>query len=293
MKYTNKHNIPAAIAEVIMADDYDHSDNPNAIGVNALIDSPKIRQLAKLHSAEITIDVADLLWVFFGKMGHSVIEKISPDKRLIETRIEEEIDGYLLRGRPDLFDIETGELADHKFTSVWSYIFASEKTSYYYQLNIYAYLLRGQGYEVKCLKNYLYLRDWRKSEMKISEDYPRIAFATLEQPIMTDKEIESFIFERIAAHRDAEGKSPDVLHCTDQERWAKKPTFAVFKKGDADKGKRALRVYDSRTEAEAHTMSGTELNALEVIERPGDDVRCQNYCAYAIYCNYAKERGYI
>lgn len=292
MKYTNKYGLDRAMFELITKDDYDYSSDPKRISVTALIDSPKIRILKRLHQTEMIEDAADRIWLFFGIMGHKVMETVSEQNRMMEVRIEEKIGDWTLSGKPDLFDTETNTLHDYKVTSVWSYIFASEKSSYENQLNIYAYLLRGKGYKPVKIQNDLILRDWRKSEYRKSPDsYPPVGYAPLIQPIWKDDKVEAYIAERLLLHTEAENKNPDDLQCLPEERWEKKGDWAVFSfKKDNTIKDRADRKFDTKEEAEAHAANYTV--KYEIVERKGSDARCSDYCPVKVWCNYAKEKGY-
>jgi hypothetical protein len=287
---TNKYGLPRAIVEIISRDEYDYKDDFMNISVSSLIDSPKIRRLKQLHAGEITEDVSDKIWLFFGIMGHKVMQDVSLNDRIMEVRFSEKIGDWTLTGKPDLFDTETKILHDYKVTSVWSYIFASEKKSYENQLNIYAYLLRGQGHKPVKLQNDLILRDWRKSEYRKSPDtYPIVGYAQLIQKQWDDKEAESYINERLALHLTANNSNPDDLQCSPEERWERKGDWAVFSfKKDGALKERADRKFDTEPEAKEYADKNT--NATVIKERKGTDARCSGgYCDFCNYCNYYKD----
>ena len=75
----------------------------------------------------------------------------------------------------------------------------------------------------------------------------------------------------------------DLPFCTDEERWQRPSKFAVGKK----KTKRALRVLDSHEEAEDWMVTTGKGEYIE--ERPGQAIRCENYCDVAPFCNQWKE----
>lgn len=290
MIWTNRYNLSRAIVDVITQDDYEYSKEPNHISVTSLIDSPKIRVLKIKHGHEMTEDVADNIWRFFGNMGHQVMQSISSKDRMMEVRINEEIDGWILSGKPDIYDKLDKTITDYKFTSVWSYIFAGDKKNWERQLNIYAYLVRGQGFEVKKLINEMFLRDWKITEYRKSPDtYPKCPVASIKQKVWSDVEVESYIHERLRLHKEALEKDPDELECNSEERWEKKSDFAVmsFQKNGEMK-KRADRKFDTREQAEYYAKDYTE--KYEIIERKGSDVRCEAYCSCRHWCNYYKEK---
>lgn len=296
MRYTNKYNLPRALVELVTKDDYDFVGGERSISVTSLIDSPKIRRLKRLHGDEIVEDVSDMIWILFGKLTHKVFEKISAQNRMMEVRMKEEVevDGqkWTVSGQPDLYDEETGILTDYKVTSVWSYVFANEKKGFGQQLNLYAYLLRGQGIKPRVIQNEFILRDWRLSEYRKSpETYPPIAYAVLRQTNWNDQQAEAFIFERLRAHEAALNADPDTLTCTDEERWMRAGDWAVYSfKKDGTRKERADRKFDTKEQAVSYAADYKV--AHEIVERPGTDVRCSEYCSVRNWCHYAKMKGY-
>jgi hypothetical protein len=291
VKWTNNAQLPAPIVEAIINDDYDYSKNPNAISVGQITDSPKIRILNNLHYDEMTADVSDSLWVLLGKAVHSVLQTVKKKNRLIEKRIEEQVDGFLVRGKPDFYDRKTGELYDYKITSVWSYVFGSRKAEWEKQLNLYAYLIRDKNHPIKKIQNHLILRDWTASKVTSENpDYPKVPFAIVNHRIWSDKECENYLYARLKLHKEASNKDPDELQCSDEERWARKDEWAVYKEADMKKEKkRAVRKFPSSDQAEYFISQNTDVKMV-IVPRKGEDVRCQNYCSCANWCNYYRDR---
>jgi hypothetical protein len=300
MQFTNKHGLPRALVEVITTDDYDYSDDPMSISVSTLVDSPKIKFLRALHWHEMVVDVSDLIWKFYGIMSHKVMEDISKKDRIIEVRINEQfhitIDGkkitYIVRGKPDIYDKLDEILSDYKTTSVWAWIFGSEKKNFERQINIYAYMLRGQGYTPKILQDDMLLRDWRKSEARENPDYPPVAYGKLVQRQWTDKEVEDYLTERLELFHRSGLKDPDELECSPEERWEKPTTFAVFTPlKDGSRMKSRADKVEPTMDAAKEWVRKNDLSKFEIIERKGRDTRCQDeYCGVRFWCNYWKEK---
>ena len=109
---------------------------------------------------------------------------------------------------------------------MWTYVFG--KVDWVNQLNVYRWLSERNGFPVKGLAVALFCGDWRRGEAKRSPDYPA-RVVNIPIPMWTMDEAEAFVDKRLKLHRDAqEGKN---VPCSDEERWAKKTTYAVMKPG--------------------------------------------------------------
>ena len=123
-----------------------------------------------------------------------------------------------------------------------------------------------------------------------SSDYPQAPIATIDVPLWSERDQNDYMAERISLHQEAEfanivgDRLPD---CTDNERWAKDPKFAV-KKGT---NKRALRVFDSSDEAEAYIKTNNLDSKHHIEHRPGEYTRCaSNWCRVAEFCDQWNEQ---
>jgi len=68
-RYTNIANLPAPLVAAITYSDYDGESYD--ITASGLVTPPRIRQLMKRHSKEITEDVSDRIWALIGSVGHA------------------------------------------------------------------------------------------------------------------------------------------------------------------------------------------------------------------------------
>jgi hypothetical protein len=99
---------------------------------------------------------------------------------------------------------------------------------------------------------------------------------------------QSYINEQVEKHR-AEMANPPV--CTKKERWQRDATFAVMR---TDR-KRALRLYGDRDQAEAAMMHAMRIappgdaKKFYLEERDAEPVRCLDFCAVQIYCDFGTE----
>ncbi len=226
------------------------------------------------------------------------------------------------------------------------------------QLNVYKVLLEAQRqadgmqrFHVGRLRDYFMLRDWSKIQAarvptaqptltgtQPESTYPESQMVRHDVRIWSADEAREFILERVALHQQAQdayrtatlatqpvndlGLVPQSVlpECTDDERWARKPSFAAVKtgathasavratreeaeqyaqehtagfdyvteqRGDKVAVKRAdntgrAKLFDTTAEAEAWMASKAE--TYKVVERPAESIRCEFYCNVSAIC---------
>ena len=89
--------------------------------------------------------------------------------------------------------------------------------------------------------------------------------------------VEEYIETRVQLHMN-----PDPPVCTARDKWERETTYAVKKEG----AKRAVKVYETLAEAEAHVNEKPTDN-LSIETRKGEAVRCLSYCPARNFCNEA------
>jgi hypothetical protein len=264
---------------------YESKYEDGKYSVTNLIKPPQIYQLEKRYQAQIERDVSDGLWMLLGSSVHYILEKAKPENALKEERLEIEVGGIRVVGKPDLYTAKE-TIEDYKITSVWSFLLG-EKPEWTAQLNIYAYLYEQFGFPVKKAFIHAILRDWSRSRLLQDEDYPPCPFITSEIEIW-DKAIKlGFLMDRIDHHKLNEKFEDYILTpCTPEEKWSKPTTWAVKKKGN----KRASRVFESKEEADNMIGTSEISDKLVIEERPGEDIRCERFCYAKEFCHqYKKE----
>lgn len=289
MKWTNNLNLPQPLASAIMADYYDKVGD---ISANGLVLPPRIRQLEIRHDDEIVEDVSDGIWRLIGNIGHKILERADTTNHLPEERLTARVAGWVVSGKPDLLGPDSPDMTldDYKFPSVWAML--RSKPEWEAVGNVYAWLYRQNGFEVKRARIVAVLRDWSKLRAKREPDYPQVGVVVREIPLWKPGDQWDFVRLRVIAHQiahryryvsyhhvDDANADNDLPLCTPEERWHKPDTWAVKKKGN----KRARRVYDSLLEAETNQIVGEEIE-----HRPGVDVRCQSYCRVAQFCAHGR-----
>ena len=284
MKYTNYHNLPQSLIDVIKSKTYDLSEaDPNRIGVTTLINPPIIRLLTVRHWNELEEDVSDHIWRVTGNAYHYILAKTNKEDRLIEEKLQEVIDDVTIIGKLDLYEEKYKSIEDYKVTSVWA-VKLGTKEEWEKQLNCYSWLLRKAGLEVKEAYINAILRDWRKKESKKYNDYPKIPFSRIKVKLWSFDEQQKFVEERVKLYKSVMNLPDEELPvCSPKERWAKEDTWAVYK----DKNKTAMRVFGSEDEAIDFTYKVSCKTRIE--ERKGTDTKCQDYCIVNKFCPYFKK----
>lgn len=269
MKLTNRLNLPQPIVDAVKNDSY--SKDGADYSITGLLRPPRIAALEQKHFNELEEDASDRIWSLMGQVVHGILERA--DKTgIAERRLSLEIEGIKISGQMDRFT--DGVLQDYKVVTVYKFKDGGVPKEYEEQLNCYAELLRQNGHPVTRLEIVGILRDWSKLESRRDETYPQTQIVVREVPLWPSEQAFKFLRERVILHKQAKGVLP---LCTQEERWARPDTYAVIKQG----AKRATRVYENEEEAIAHARQNS---SLYVEKRPGENVRCQNYCSVSRFC---------
>lgn len=275
MKITNHYNLPEPIVKRMEADMYE--PNADRIGVTALIDSPLIRHLRIKHWDVLEEDASERLWALLGSAVHYLFDnKPFTANRLTEERLElKHPSGLTIVGCND--DYADGVLTDYKVTSVWSYIYG--KSSWDNQLNVLAYLLSLNGFQVDKAQICLLLRDWQLRRAETESDYPKQPIAIVDIPLWSTDQQKAYVDERIRMHQ-----AVPVPECTAEDKWERPTTYAVKKKGH----KRALRVFDKFEDAQEFLKTSGDIIETCIETRKGERVRCQSYCPVRQFCPFCE-----
>ena len=291
MKYTNRHNIPQEIINAVHNDNY--SRGKSTISATGLLQPPRIRLLAQEHYDKLTIDVSDEIWKLLGQSVHTILERANEDNEdtITEQRMFATVKDWTVSGQTDSIDVKSKTLKDYKVTSVWSIVSALKegKAEWEQQLNIYAYLYKhNTGKTIDQLNIIAIARDWNKNQyLRSGGDYPPSPVTVLDIDLWSDEEQEDFIKQRVSIHQEAEVDyliNDKLPFCTDEERWRRKDTYRVEKKGR----KSAVRVLDTQEEADKYLGGHKDNKLLKVVEAKGECIRCANYCDVAEFCNQYK-----
>lgn len=249
---------------------------PNQISVTELIQPPQIRGLALLHEHELSEDASDRLWALLGTLLHQALEGHAQglSNLISEGLLSTEVLGWTVVGHYDLSELllEGELLTDYKLTSVWS-VREGVKPEWEAQLNLYAELLRRSDRPVSRLQLVAIGRDWSQRQAKFDSQYPQQQVRVLDVPLWTQERAIEFLEQRVRLHQEAtRGTWPE---CSPEERWARPTQWALMKKGQ----KRAVKLYESK-----HAAEWALAKNQYIVERPGESVRCESYCAVSKHC---------
>lgn len=286
-QYTNRFNLPEALVNALTHDDYDSGGS--YVTASGIALPPRIRILRREFSDQMIEDVAERLWILFGKSAHKVIE-LAKSNDIREQRVYAEISGVKVSAQLDNLYLSLAKsiLSDYKLTSVYAVKDDEAKPEWEAQLNTTAYLLLLSEYKVHDnmrLEIVAMLRDWRFGE-SLKGRYPATQVKVVEVINWGWGKQQQYIIDRIALFKEAEsrfevdGTLPD---CTPDERWAQPTKYAVMKKGN----KQACRggVKDTRPEAEAFIRGHKDEAKLWIEKRPGSFTRCERYCDCLPFCD--------
>ena len=214
MIFTNKKQIPGLVANAISNQSAKYSKGDADISTTQLIDAPIQKILKGRHADEIVEDVANMLWSFYGSMGHAVIDLMDSDDLIFkERRFSSSVAGWAISGQPDYYYKDAkGErvLADFKFTRMNTFR-DGVKPEYVKQLNVYMYLLAQNGFPVDRLEIIAFFRD---------ADYSTDEIQIFPVKMYKPYKIKEYIEKRVAMHRlFADELIAQAPECTPKERW--------------------------------------------------------------------------
>jgi hypothetical protein len=257
---------------------------PGRLSATTLLNGVKHIQLTKRHWDELVEDAADHAYAVFGSAVHKILEEEGADE-FSEESMSFEVDGVVVTGRIDNYNMKEGVISDFKTCSVWKVKFQSFD-DWRRQGLIYAWLLIKNGFEVKTCRFIAMIKDHSKRDAKRDSSYPLCPTYVYEFPVTKTglDEIETFIRGKIAVYtQHQETPDDDIPPCSPEERWDKPTKYAVKKEGR----KTAVRVFDSRDEAEKMTADLGKGHYLEA--RLGESTRCMDYCSCAAFCSYYRD----
>jgi len=287
---TNNKGFPLALVKAVENDSYSKGKADRS--VTGLLAPPRQAALKDIHEDVLTEDVSERTYALYGQLIHLLLERAGEQDRnaLTEERLFTEVGGWTISGQTDTITLTEEEgwvVSDYKF--VTAYKFKRDKfdpdklvvpEEYEQQLNMYAHLLRENGFRVDELKIVAIYRDWSKLEAKRDGNYPQLGAETHDVKLWPAEEAKAFMEERVRLHQDAETALP---FCDDEERWAKPDKYALMPNANSA---RARKLFDSRVAA--FTWAKDPANKVKdgwiVDHRVGANTRCENYCIVSEYC---------
>ena len=278
MKITNKQNLPAPVVALLTRNYY--TKGASQYSVTELMSPPKIRRLREQYDDQIEIDVTSLLASQFGTFMHGKLEAKEVEGYVNEERLFTEVDGITISGAIDLqqYTADGVVIIDYKFVKAYSVMM--NKIDWEVQLNIYKWLVESVKHtKVVGLQICAFVKDFNKFETS-KEGYPQAEAVMIDIPVWDSVKTEMYVRSRLEMHRNAKVAhdfGEELQPCTDEERWAKEPSYAVKREGR----KTAIRVF--KTIEEATELAEKEKGYVET--RKGEYTRCTgNYCGVAQWC---------
>jgi len=305
VRITNERNLPEALVKAVENDSYSMGDADKS--VTGLLQPARQAALRELHADEVTEDASDRVYALYGQIVHKILEQAGEQSRnaINEERLFADVQGFsgepawTISGQTDTLTLTEDQrswvITDYKFVTAWK--FKRDKfdpdtpvmpEEYEQQLNMYAHLLRENGFKVDALKIVAMYRDWLIASAERDQSYPQNIAQTHDVRLWDEEEAKWFIEDRVRAHQEAIATSSynvdDLVECTDDERWAKSPTHAL--KTNANSG-RARKLFDSEEAAFEYAEDpANKMKTGWVVEyRPGENVRCQRYCNVQQFCS--------
>ena len=215
----------------------------------------------------------------------SIFDKFFKDinsRFLYETNIFFELDGLTISCTYDMYDKQNKTIFDYKLTKTWGWIYEESRVKWGQQMNIYAYAMRVNGFEVKDAKIIGVFKDWSANEMLRNKNYPDFFIKEIPIIIQPQDVIETYLKERIRLHKLAE--AGNIIPCSASDMWSKSNTYAVKVEGL----KRALSggIFDSLPMAESFVKQNSHKypKGLHIETRSGGNTFCESYCAVRNVC---------
>ena len=295
---TNNKGFPLALVKAVENDSYSKGRADRS--VTGLLSPPRQAALKDIHEDVLTEDVSERTFALYGQLVHLLLERSGEQDRnaLTEERMFTEVEGWTISGQTDTITLTEDEawvVSDYKFVTAYKFkrdysgqlVMPAE---YEQQLNMYAHLLRENGFKVDGLKIVAIYRDWSKMEAKRDKNYPQLGAETHDVKLYSEEDAKAFMEERVRLHQDAMTGNmhgsitqEDLPECTDEERWARPDKYAL--KTNATSA-RARKLFDS--DSDATTWANNPSNKMKpgwmIEHRLGANIRCENYCLVSEYC---------
>ena len=298
MEITNKLGMNPTLFEIIKKL-YNSYDKVGWRSVTGLLKPVQMSVLEERHWKDLTVDVSELTWLWFGTLGHAVAEA-NPDVHAISEQrfIYQHLTGKGISFKPDIMTRDPDSfnefiLEDFKFTSVYALkdaIKGKLKEEWIKQLNLYKFMLGELHYTVNKMKLNIIARDHRGFEALQQYDYPKNPIGTFIVPDWGREKAMQFLDERVAIYIEHENTPDDELpECSTEERWSEPTQYCVCKK----EAKRTAvgnlvalpkAKFLSVEKAQEFLDARKDKDLLCIDTRVGMSRRCEMYCPVRHVC---------
>lgn len=285
MKITNNYNLPQAYYDYVVAHSGRHVPK-GIISVTQLLKGTKelILEDRFIDTEEVQRDCSEAVYTLFGSLTHKLLEEAPNSENCIrEETFQTTVDGVVIQGTADSYDPQNQTLLDWKTATVWKVI-NKDYENYFWQLKIYAFLMKRAGIPVKHAKLCFYLKDFSLQQAKITKDYPSIGIQTVDLEISDADlfEAELFVRQKIREIKNNWDKTESEIEpCTMEQRFQEPTKWACMKKGN----KRAQKVFENESDCDEMVKTNP---AFYKEERPSVPKKCVDYCNYNCKCSFYK-----
>ncbi len=282
MKVTNKLNLPLALVKAVSVERH---NKPGSYSATTLLKGTKETILQERHWDELETDASDSIWAVWGTAVHAIFENMK-DNTFHEEYFEWEVNGLLITGRVDSYDLENETLNDWKTASVYK-IMKQDFKDWRRQGLIYAWLMNKAGLKVRKCRFIALLKDHSKTKAKTDAGYPQSPTFVYEFDVTEEDlfNVGHFIEQKVNALKfNYELPDDEISECTSEERWEDEPKFAVMKPGR----KSALRLFEDEKLANDFLAVQPEKDKCYIQARPGIPRKCEDYCSCHDFCNFYK-----
>jgi len=279
------------------------------IGVSTLMGAPLPRYLFARYWHQLEVKASETMNALQGQMGHLLFNRVETDTET-EIHLEVEFEGTRILGIADYYDPHLQTLGDAKFKQV-NAVTAGNIRGYddlAKQLNIYCWMARKMGYDVRHLQGDIYINGWTVYKAYGDSAYPKAPYLKLSIPIWEDAFTANYVRKRLRVHdtagirllqliRSGEITRPEsdlqkaldaamleIPICTDEERFMQPMKYAVMKKDQ----KKASRVLDTSPEAIRWLHDQKDAAKMYITQRKGGYMNCLHYCQTRAWCPHNK-----
>lgn len=269
MNVTNTTSLPEPLFKAVTTAPYTRGESD--ISATALIDSPRKVALEEKYRGILSEDISQMGAMIGGNAFHAYVK--GPGELDDALRLTMKVNGWVVSGQTD--HVTGDHIIDYKTCRVAKYMRGLNKghEDWEAQLNIYAELLRQNGYEVNKLSICAWLKDWSVENAGYENGYPSSDIVMIDIPLWPASQAQEYIINRVLAHQAARVSLPQ---CSPEELWGE-DTWAVMRPG----AKRASKV--EKTEQDAQGWIDSKREAGDAAEywieyRQGEPRRCRFYC---------------
>lgn len=323
VKVTNENNIDLPLAVWLLQDGYNGGTNPfpdkEMLSVTTLL--KPTRQLILKRKVDMTKETMDVSDLIASRMGHGLHDSIErawtegnwqgamrrlhyPQKIIDRVKINpepgtlgpEDIPIYLEKRGYRVFQdlVITGQLdfligkayRDFKSTSTFSYTSGSKDQDYILQGSMYRWILPDLIQDDTMRIEFIFT-DWAKYRARADPKYPQSRVTHKEYPLMSLKETEEWIGDKLdEIRKNAKQPQDKMVRCTDKELWKQPDSFKYYSNPEtAKKGGRCTKRFDSAGDAELHRQK--QGKGVVVVDR--GEVKACEYCPAFAVCEQRKE----